>query len=150
MGVAQDLIAEWGGLTITVLWALVIPAGTWVVRRGLATRSDLDGLRNELSDIRSRLALHKGEDQVTHAHLDADLRSVRERLASLPTAADLAALRLTLEQGRSETIKAIGDLGAEIRAQQEISRAHGDQMARALRHIELHGRILTEAANEGS
>ena len=143
---AAHLFAEYGGLCITIFWAFVVPVLGWVIRRGLATRPDLEAVRTDLAEYRSRLALHKAEDQVAHAHWESELRSVRERMASLPTAADLADLRLILERMRGETVKGIGDLAAEIRAQQEIGRAHGDQMARALRHIEVHGRILAEAA----
>jgi len=131
--------------------ALLVPLLWWLagrLRAGLATVEELAALRTELAETRSRAALHRAEDQGARTRQDADLLVMRERLAALPTTVDLHALRLGLEQMRTDVVREVGGLRTELRGGDERNRAQDERLDRLMRHVELHGRILSECASD--
>lgn len=148
-----EWIASAGPVVSLVLFGLT-PALWWVLGRSFVSR---DTFTAEMAETRRQVGAaldgqreHASEDRVTHARLDADMAHLKAQVSALPTAHDIAGLRLVLEQMRVETVTALSGVKETVTSVQARLEAEGPERARIMRAVEHHGRILAEAARDAA
>lgn len=131
----------------------VVPVLKWLWDRDrshaadmLVLRGEVQVVRNEAAECRSRLALHKQEDATTHAHLEGELARLREQLAALPTARDLHALTSAIERSRGELADKISQVGADVRVVATRLDGLGAAQERVQVVVDRHESVISDAA----
>ncbi|MBI1321326.1 MAG: hypothetical protein GC168_20565 [Candidatus Hydrogenedens sp.] len=130
-----DWIKESGPL-ISFVALLLVPAVWLVLRRNLVTRDEFDQLARRHDAL-------SAEIRVAQARIDGELRHQGEQIAALPTGRDVAGVRQAIAELKGELAVPI----AEIRARLD---AEAPERQRLMRAVDMHGRILAEAATHGN
>lgn len=148
---------DWWAAIALMLTVVVVPLIRWAARKGLASADDLHGLRLDLHgrvDAVSRaqadalaavemrlttrlatLADWSAAHGVEHARLDGDLALVRQSLADLPRASQLA-----------DVAMALGDLRGDVRALGVAVEAVKRSVDQVDARVQRHDAIFADAA----
>ena len=106
-------------------------------------------LREEIMTVRSQLSIHKAEDAAYHAKADGETATLRERMASLPTARDIGRIEQAIERMRAEVCMQISAVQGDVKVVETKVADVRDMLGRTQDAVDRHEQIISEAAHRG-
>ncbi len=143
---------EWASLILELagiaggLFSVGCGFTAWLARQTLVTRDDLGKVRDEVSDVRARLALHRQEDATTHARLDGEMANLRVQVAALPTQRDVAGVTSAIERMRVEVVGQLGAVAGDVKAMDARLGMVHEALGRTQDIVDRHEQIISDAA----
>lgn len=160
----EDLRLVVAVLSLALGFGLVPAVARWAGRQlriGLVTAAALDQAVERLgarlgevergqADLASRITASESTNALLHTRTDADMRHLESVVSALPRAEHLSQIALSVERLRTDQAEALTPLTATLAALTARLDAEATERGRLLRQVELHGRILSEAASHGN